>query len=49
MADVLLPGEFTDTGLAAGTYEYYVTGENSRGTGPASASLSVLVAVEAVA
>ena len=49
VADVLLPGEFTDTGLAAGTYEYYVEGVNSRGTGPASEPVSVLVAAEAAA
>ena len=49
VGDVLLPGEFTDTGLAAGTYEYYATGVNSRGTGPASTPVSVLVAAEAAA
>lgn len=49
VANVLLPGEFTDTGRAAGTYEYYVRGVNSRGAGEASAIVTVQVAAEAAA
>ena len=49
LAEVLLPGEYAATGLAAGTHEYQVVGENSRGTGAASAPVSLAVAAEAVA
>ena len=49
VAEVLLPGEYAATGLAAGTHEYQVVGENSRGTGAASAPVSLAVAAEAVA
>jgi hypothetical protein len=49
VADVLLPGAYTAAGLPAGAHEYYVTGENSRGPGAASAVVRVNVAAQAVA
>ncbi len=49
VAEVLLPGEFQHTGLAAGAHQYQVVGANSRGTGPASATSTVEVEVAAVA
>jgi len=49
VADVLLPGEYLATGLEPGVHEYEIVGENSRGTGPASAPATVNVAEAAVA
>lgn len=49
VADVLEPGEYVHTGLPAGLHEYKVVGENSSGTGPACAPVSIAVAAEQVA
>ncbi len=49
VADILLPGQYTATGLAAGAHEYKVAGVNSRGTGPESSVASVNVAQAAAA
>ena len=48
-ADVLLPGAYSATGLAAGAHQYQVRGENSRGQGPVSTVAEVTVAVAQVA
>lgn len=47
--EAIKPGVYDATGLAAGNYELQFVGENSRGTGPASAAVAVTVAVAAVA
>jgi hypothetical protein len=44
IATVLEEGEFSDTGLAGGTHEYRVTPRNSRGAGPVSQTVSLVVA-----
>lgn len=44
VADVLRPGDYAATGLPAGVHEYQFVGENSRGEGPASATVPVTVA-----
>jgi hypothetical protein len=49
VADVLSPGEYSATGLPAGAHEYFVEGVNSRGTGEASAVVTINVAAQAVA
>lgn len=49
VADVLLPGEYAAAGLPGGAHEYYVEGVNSRGTGEASATVTILVAAQAAA
>ena len=48
VAEVLLPGEYAATGLAAGEHRYQIVGVNSRGEGPASAVASVTVTVATV-
>jgi len=48
VADVLKPGDYTDSGLDAGDYEFKAFGVNSRGEGPVSAVVTVTVEVETV-
>lgn len=47
--ETIKPGVYNATGLPAGTYELRIVGENSRGEGPASTTVSVAVAAAAAA